>query len=453
MTHAAGPADVDPIAVAGSKRYIAVLVLAAVIGVPISVFAYFFLALVNEMQGWIFTDLPEAIGFDSAPRWWPLLPLGVAGLLVGLCIRHLPGGGGESPADGFQTGRGPAPPSALPGIFLAALAGLALGAVIGPEAPLIALGGGLAAALVKVRKDAPPQAAGVLALTGSFAAVSTLLGSPIVGAVLMLEAVGLGGSMMGLVLAPGLLASGVGYLVFVGLNAWTGLGTFSLAIPTIESVGTVQASWVLWAVPVGVAAAGAVWAIRWLALSLRPVVGRRLVPMTVVAGLAVAGLAILYTAVTDKSEADVLFSGEVALGPLVTNGASYSVGALLLLGLCKLLAYSISLSAFRGGPVFPAMFIGAVGGIALSHLPGLPLVVGVGIGMGATVGAMLRFPIFAVLLTSLFLVDAGVGLLTPIIVAVVVSYAASAWVIPRYLPSREPDGGNAPRIAEPAPVS
>ena len=37
---------------------------------------------------------------------------------------------------------------------------------------------------------------------------------------------------------------------------------------------------------------------------------------------------------------------------------------------CKGLAYALSLSSFRGGPVFPGMFIGAAGGIALSHLPG-----------------------------------------------------------------------------------
>jgi len=46
--------------------------------------------------------------------------------------------------------------------------------------------------------------------------------------------------------------------------------------------------------------------------------------------------------------------------------ASYSVGALLLLFACKGLAYGVSLSSFRGGPVFPAMFIGTVGGAAMS---------------------------------------------------------------------------------------
>ena len=48
----------------------------------------------------------------------------------------------------------------------------------------------------------------------------------------------------------------------------------------------------------------------------------------------------------------------------------------------KGLGYAIALSGFRGGPVFPGMFIGAVGGIALSHLPGLPMIAGAA-GAGA----------------------------------------------------------------------
>ena len=66
----------------------------------------------------------------------------------------------------------------------------------------------------------------------------------------------------------------------------------------------------------------------------------------------------------------MLFSGQDQLGPLVTSSASYTVGALLLLIACKALAYGASLSGFRGGPIFPAMFIGAAGGMAMSHLPG-----------------------------------------------------------------------------------
>ena len=132
--------------------------------------------------------------------------------------------------------------------------------------------------------------------------------------------------------------------------------------------------------------------IRWLALFLRPQVERRMLLATPVLGLAVAGLAIAYAAGTGKGSSEVLFSGQSELGPLIAHSASYTVGALLLLLACKGLAYGVSLSSFRGGPIFPAMFIGAAGGIALSHLPGLPLIAGVAMGIGAMATVMLRLP-------------------------------------------------------------
>src|SRR5712671_3944101 len=106
----------DPLALLRSRSYIALLVLAAIIGAPVSAAAYFFLALVSKLQVWIFTDLPKGLGFQAEPLWWPILPLAVAGVLVALTIRFLPGTGGHSPADGFKAGEGPAAPIELPGI-------------------------------------------------------------------------------------------------------------------------------------------------------------------------------------------------------------------------------------------------------------------------------------------------------------------------------------------------
>ena len=98
------------------------------------------------------------------------------------------------------------------------------------------------------------------------------------------------------------------------------------------------------------------------------------------AGVAVAVLAITYAEATGKATSDVLFSGQDAPDPLITHAASYFVGALVLLLACKGLACGVSLSSFGGGPTFPAMFICVVGGIALSHLPGLSLIAGVAMG-------------------------------------------------------------------------
>lgn len=121
----------------------------------------------------------------------------------------------------------------------------------------------------------------------------------------------------------------------------------------------------------------------------------------------------------------MLYSGQNQLGPLIVHAASYTVGALVLLVVCKGLAYSIALSSFRGGPTFPAMFVGAAGGIALSHLPGLSLVPGAAVGMAALMVAILRLPMSSVLITTLFLGSDGIGALPLVVVAVVVSFVLS----------------------------
>ena len=242
----------DPIALLRSRSYVALLVLAAIIGVPVSAAAYFFLALVAKLQGWIFTDLPKDVGFHSEPLWWPVPLLLLAGVLVSLTIRYLPGQGGHSPADGLKVGGGPAAPIELPGIVLAAFATFSLGVVLGPEAPLIALGGGLGVLAIRlVKRDAPARTQAVVAAAGSFAAISTLFGSPLLGAFLLMEASGIAGAMLELVLVPGLLAAGVGSLIFLGLDRLTGLGTFSLAIPGLPHVGSPTGAEFLWALAIG----------------------------------------------------------------------------------------------------------------------------------------------------------------------------------------------------------
>jgi H+/Cl- antiporter ClcA len=101
------------------------------------------------------------------------------------------------------------------------------------------------------------------------------------------------------------------------------------------------------------------------------------------------------------------------------------VGLLILLALCKMLVYGLSLSAFRGGPVFPAMFIGAVLGIAVSGLPGMDMAPAIGMGIGAMRTAMLRLPLTSTLLATLLLGTDGVSVTPQVVVAVAVSFVVS----------------------------
>jgi len=433
----------DPYAMLRTRRYVVLLVFAAILGVPIAAGAYYFLWLITHVEEWVFNDLPDGLGFDGAPTWWPVLPLLVAGLVVGAIIRYLPGRGGRSPADGFEAGESPTPME-LPGIFLAALASLGLGAVVGPEAPLIALGGGIAALVVRlVKRDANAQALAVVAGAGSFAAIAALLGSPLLGAFLLMEVIGIGGPAATLVLLPGLLAAGIGALVFIGIGTTTGVGSFSLAVPNLPPFDHPNGPEFAWALAIGVAAAVVGTAIRRFAVYLRPHVERRLLLFTPVAGVVIALLAIAYAEATDKSTADVLFSGETGLPELIANNASYTVGTLMLLMVCKGLAYGVSMSSFRGGPTFPAMYIGAAGGIAMSHLPGMSLVPAVAMGIGAMSVVLLRLPLTSVLLATLLLGSDGLGAMPVVIVAVVVAFVVSSWFVPRPVPEPEPEPAEA----------
>jgi H+/Cl- antiporter ClcA len=411
-----------------SRSYIQLLLLAGLIGVPVSVVAYFFLKLVASLQHWIFTSLPKEVGFAGTPVWWSLPVLAIAGVLVGATIHYLPGEAGHKPAEGFKAGGAPTAVE-LPGVILASLATLSLGVVLGPEAPLIAIGGGLGALAVHlVKKDAPPMAGVVIASAGSFAAISALLGSPILGAFLLMEAAGIGGPVLGLILVPGLLAAGIGSLVFVGLDSLTGFGSFSLAIPGLPPFSHPTGVMFLWAIALGLVAALLGTAIRLLGLVLQPLVERRLVLFMPLVGLGVAALAIIFTEGTGHSISEVLFSGQESLPGLVVHPSAWTVGALLVLIACKSVAYGLSLSSFRGGPVFPSLFIGGAIGVAASHLPGLSVVPAVAIGIGAMATVMLKLPMTATLLATVLLSSDGLGVAPLVIVAVVVTYAASAWL-------------------------
>lgn len=426
MTDSDEGAVPDPKAILRSKGYVGLLLMGAVVGVPVAAVAYVFLAGVAEVQEYVFLTLPEDVGFDTAPAWWSILPLALSGLLVALTIHYLPGEAGHKPAEGFKTGA-PVAPIELPGIIIAAFATLSLGVVLGPEAPLIAIGSGMGVLAVHlIKRDAPAMAAMVIGGAGSFAAVATLLGSPLAGAFLLMEAAGLGGALMGVVLVPGLLAAGIGSLIFVGLDAWTGLGTFSLGVPNLPPIGSPTLSQFAWAIVIGLLAAVIGAVISRLALRFQPVIEHRMVLLMPIAGAAIGVVVFVFVSLTDESAANVLFSGQDQLAPLIDDAANWSVGALALLVVCKAVAYCIALTSFRGGPVFPALFIGAAGGMALSHLPGLPMIAGVAMGMGAMTVAMLGLPLVSTLLVVLFLQTDGLQLTPVVIVAVVVSYVASS---------------------------
>ena len=66
-TPAADPAAIDPAAILRSRDFVKLLVLAAVIGIIVSVAGWAFLELVHQIQIGVFQDLPSDLGFSGVP--------------------------------------------------------------------------------------------------------------------------------------------------------------------------------------------------------------------------------------------------------------------------------------------------------------------------------------------------------------------------------------------------
>jgi len=437
-----------------SKRFAVLLVLVAVVGVIVSFATWVYLELIHQITQELYTHLPHALGYPhGAPEWWSLPVLAIAGVIAALAITRLPGNGGHIPANGLAAGK-PVTPSELPGVLLAALAGIGFGIVLGPEAPLMALGPALAVITITlVRRDSPPSVLQLVAAAGAFAAVSFLFVSPLVAAILIIEVTAIGGARLPLVVVPGLLAAGIGSLLATGFASWSGLNRSAIALGPIEPLpafshpGWGQFGWTI-AIAIAVAVVAHVL-VRGGLETLKIAALRPMVVLPVV-GLIVAGLAIAFSQATGKSTNEVLFSGESGLGGLVTGAGSWSLSALALLIAFKGLGYSLSLGSFRGGPTFPAIFLGAAAGLMASHLPGFPLTPAVAVGMGAATVAILKLPLSAVVLATLLTNKGGTGDEPLIIVGVVVAYLVTLALGRRAASPASSDA--AAGLAEPAPA-
>jgi H+/Cl- antiporter ClcA len=329
----------------------------------------------------------------------------------------------------------PLSPVQLLSALLAALASLGLGLVLGPEAPLTALG--LTAGLVAARALRPGASGGqLLVVAGAFAAISTVFGGPLPSALLLFELVARSGRVpsaaLGQALLPGFLASGTAALVFTGVDHWPGVAETVLQLPPLPDYPTVRLVDVAWGVLVAVVAAVVAAGARRIA---REVAGRAvklpLVVLLCAAGLVVGLLAVGFRAVTGQPVDLVLFSGEAALPQVM---AETSAGVLALLVLVKGAAYALSLGAgFRGGPTFPAVALGVATGVLGSIvLPGLDLTPAVIAGLAAAASAALGLSFFGALLAALL---AGSTAAETVPIAVIASVIG--WLVATALQQRE----------------
>jgi H+/Cl- antiporter ClcA len=153
------------------------------------------------------------------------------------------------------------------------------------------------------------------------------------------------------------------------------------------------------------------------------------VPVLLIGGGLAVGLIAQIADWLGANSQDVLFSGQSAI-PAVA--ATTSSGILLLLLVAKAAGYLVSLGCgFRGGPVFPAIFVG----IAVSEFahtwfdvsPTLAVAMGAAAGMAAGTRLLITAALFAALLVG----SAGVDAVPAAVLA-----ASAAWLTMQGLDKR-----------------
>lgn len=393
-----------------------------VIGLLASGFATLFVAVEHQLTHLLWHGLPEALGLH-APPWWLVLALPTLGGLLGWLCLLLPGNGGHSPLDGLKLDMSLA---SIPSVLLASLAALCFGAVLGPEAPLMAIGTALGAALLS-REHTEDRPA--MLLIGVMAAVGVVLGSPLITAILVLEMTAVAGAKIAepKVLLPALAALASGYALQVGVGPWAGLGEVRLGFKEIASYPTARLSDVavgaVIAIVTAVVALAANWAGRRVQGWAKPRPGVALIG----AGLLLGLIAWVVRLGTGTPVDLVLFAGQSSMTDYL---APASIGVGLIMLVAKFACFALRLgSGFRGGSMFPALAMGAmlagIGTYFLSPESG-PGLAAAGIAAGAT--AAMKMPLAGVVFGTLLTSNAGAATTVPAIVGAIVAMLTTlAW--------------------------
>ncbi|MFE5830479.1 ion channel protein [Streptomyces sp. NPDC056488] len=313
-------------------------------------------ALSEELKHVLWEDLPDALGIGGYSSLWMITMLTATGVAVGLVVWKVSGHAGPDPA---TTGLGgaPLPAGTVPGLLLAGTLALAGGVSLGPENPIIASNIALAYWL---GRRAAPAVPGIAWVTlASAATIGALFGTPVAAALVISEALAGHpgpGSLWDRLFAP-LLAAGAGAMTTQLLAE----PTFALGLPPLTDPG-----WGDLLAALVIASVAALFGLA--ACSLFPYLHtafRRLrhpLLMLPLGGLVLGLLGALGGHLT-------LFKGMEEIKELTANIGGWSSGELAKLAVVKLVALLVAASCgFRGGRIFPAVFIGAAFGLLAQAL-------------------------------------------------------------------------------------
>lgn len=401
-----------PAAPATPARALLPLILPALaVGVGASLIFLGVSAAAEAFQDVLWRNLPDALGVGRYSVLWMLVMLTATGVAVGLVVWKVPGHAGPDPAT-MGLDAPVLPLVVLPGLVLATALMLAGGPSLGPENPIIAVNVGIAFWLG--RRLLPRLPGGLWPALAEAATIGALFGTPVAAALVISEALAgrqVKGALWDNVFAP-LVAAAAGALT----TTLVAHPSFDLHLPAFGRPG-----WGDLLAAVVISSAAALFGM--CAVRAFPYVhaafARLRHPML---ALPVGGLVLgLLAAVGGRL---TLFKGLEEVGEIAAHPDGWSAGEFATMTVVKLAALLVAASCgFRGGRIFPAVFVGAALGLCAHALvSGVHPAVGVATGVLGMLLAITRQG-----WVSLFTAAALVA--SPTILALLCIASLPAWLL------------------------
>ncbi|EOM5019497.1 ion channel protein [Escherichia coli] len=332
---------------------------AVAIGIASSLILIMVMKIASVLQNLLWQRLPGTLGIAQDSPLWIIGVLTLTGIAVGLVIRFSLGHAGPDPACEPLIGA-PIPPSALPGLIVALILGLAGGVSLGPEHPIITVNIALAVAIgARLLPRVNRMEWTILASAGT---IGALFGTPVAAALIFSQT--LNGSnevpLWDRLFAP-LMAAAAGALT-------TGLFFHPHFSLPIAHYGQMEMTDILSGAIVAAIAIAAGMVAVWCLPRLHAMMHQMKNPVFVlgIGGFILGILGVIGGPVS-------LFKGLDEMQQMVANQA-FSTSDYFLLAVIKLAALVVAAaSGFRGGRIFPAVFVGVALGLMLhEHVPAVP---------------------------------------------------------------------------------
>ena len=332
---------------------------AVAIGIASSLILIVVMKIASVLQNLLWQRLPGTLGIAQDSPLWIIGVLTLTGIAVGLVIRFSQGHAGPDPACEPLIGA-PVPPSALPGLIVALILGLAGGVSLGPEHPIMTVNIALAVAIgARLLPRVNRMEWTILASAGT---IGALFGTPVAAALLFSQTLN-GSSEVPLwdrLFAP-LMAAAAGALT-------TGLFFHPHFSLPIAHYGQMEMTDILSGAIVAAIAIAAGMVAVWCLPRLHAMMHQMKNPVLVlgIGGFILGILGVIGGPVS-------LFKGLDEMQQMVANQA-FSTSDYFLLAVIKLAALVVAAaSGFRGGRIFLAVFVGVALGLMLhEHVPAVP---------------------------------------------------------------------------------